>query len=450
MQTYAFEIEGLAPESAFSAVQDRPFSLFLDSADKAHPGARYSYVLFDPEKTFTFDADSTGDPLQLIQDALGKSMPARKDLPPFQGGLAGLFSYDLGRCFERLPSTAARDTHQPLMAVGLYNRLIAFDHARGKSWIIVRAHTEQEAQKHYHDMLKLIRSGTSAPPHQAATIEFTPQKTAGDYKADIARVIEYIKAGDIFQANLAQRFEADTPEHFASYTHYLKLRTQNPAPYAAYMNLGETVIASASPEQFLHLQDKHVTTRPIKGTSPRFDDVGKDAESRKRLLASAKDKAENIMIVDLLRNDLSKVCTPESVDVPTLCALESFAGVHHLVSTVAGTLKDECNAFDLLRACFPGGSITGAPKIRAMEIIDELEPSRRGAYCGSVGYIGYDGAMDTNILIRTLVYHNGKVYLQSGGGITASSDPNAEYQETLDKAARIFDSYKTPALKKAS
>lgn len=259
--------------------------------------------------------------------------------------------------------------------------------------------------------------------------------------AAVQKVIDYIHAGDIFQANLTQRFTADLPKDFSPYGFYQNLRAINPALFAAYLNFDGFSIASSSPERFLKLDHKKAETRPIKGTRPRHTDPQCDQKNATDLAQSAKDRAENTMIVDLLRNDLSKVCTPHSVHVPELCAVHSFASVHHLVSTVTGELEEGQTALDLLAGCFPGGSITGAPKVRAMEIISELEACPRGPYCGAIGYIGFDGNMDTNIVIRTVVFKDNLAAAQVGGGIVADSDPLAEYNETLDKARALFDAF---------
>jgi para-aminobenzoate synthetase component I len=262
--------------------------------------------------------------------------------------------------------------------------------------------------------------------------------TRPHYEAAVQRVIDYILAGDIFQANLAQRFSAELPEDLSPLDLYRRLRERNPVPFAAYLDFRDVVVASASPERFLKLQDGLVETRPIKGTRPRGLTPAEDGASARELLASEKDRAENVMIVDLLRNDLSRVCLDRTVLTPEICALESFATVHHLVSTVTGELKPDMGPVDLLRATFPGGSITGAPKIRAMEIIAELEPTRRGPYCGAIGYIGFDRTMDLNIAIRTYAIKGRTVTFQAGGGIVADSDPAAEYEETIAKARALI------------
>ncbi len=423
---------------AFQALAYEPYVLFLDSADTHHPDGRYAFVMCDPVEIISSNFDRLQERLALYPKY--ETIP---DLPPFQGGAAGLFSYDLGRSLENLPNIA-KPTTIPDMFVGIYDQVLAFDLRAGKGWLI--SHADEDKQQALLDKLgchpeaqpKDLRHGSFASLKMTT---FEPDVPPDQYKANIGRVINYIKDGDIFQANLAQRFSAPIPANFDPAAHYLKLRAHNPAPFAAYMNLGNVQISSASPERFLHISGSHVTTCPIKGTRPVCVDADENTRQMNELISSEKDRAENIMIVDLLRNDLSKTCTAKSIKVPELCKLESFASVHHLVSTITGELAPDKTPLDVLKHCFPGGSITGAPKIRAMEIIEELEPTRRGAYCGSIGYIGFDGAMDSNILIRTLSFEQGTVSFGAGGGITASSNIEAEYNESLDKAKAIFESF---------
>ena len=385
------EIPFHPPEQVFAAFAERAGALFLDSSDPRHPLSRYSFIAYDPAEFITPED---------IPQKLGTLASPTADLP-FTGGIAGVFGYD--------PASSC---------LGVYTKVIAFDLISRRAWLCGNA--------------TLPDLEVKAP--RPATLTFTPLKSRAEYEADIARVIRYIVDGDIFQANLAQYFTASLPEGFDPYAHYLHLRQLNPAPFSAYMNCGDRIIASTSPERFLQIKDGKIETRPIKGTlSVQFPPS--------MLERSEKDRAENIMIVDLLRNDLSKVCTDASVSVDKLCTIETFAGLHHMVSTVSGTLRPHHTAFDAITACFPGGSITGAPKLRAMDIIAELEPISRGAYCGSIGYINATGGMDMNIAIRTLQYQNGKALYGAGGGITASSDPGAEYEETLLKARKVFESF---------
>jgi len=266
-----------------------------------------------------------------------------------------------------------------------------------------------------------------------------PDLAPAEFKDAVRRTIDYIEAGDIYQANITQRFRARLPSGFDRLSLYQALRTRNPATFGAYLDFGATAILSSSPERFLKVAEGRVETRPIKGTRPRGRGPAEDKALAAELLASAKDRAENLMIVDLLRNDISRVCKIGSVKAPTLFGLESYATVHHLVSVVTGELAEGRSAVDLLRACFPGGSVTGAPKIRAMEIIAELEPTSRGPYCGSIGYLSADGGMDSNIVIRTYCLQGQDLTFQVGGGIVADSDPQAEYEESLDKAKALIE-----------
>jgi para-aminobenzoate synthetase component 1 len=388
------------------------------------------------------------DPFTILQQRIDIHDINIKDdlaLPPFQGGAAGYFGYDLARGIERLPVRAAGSGSMPDMAVGLYDKFCAFDHDKGKAWFMALAADDLTAQGYFSNFKELMAVPAYPPDINDFSPAWQPRETPDGYRAKVQRVIDYIHAGDIFQANLSQQFVAEVAADFDPFAHYCTLRAVNPAPFATYMNFGAVKIASASPERFLCVRGQQVETRPIKGTRPRRTDPVADAGMSAELANSIKDRAENAMIVDLLRNDLSKVCDDHSIEVPQLCTVESFASVHHLVSIVTGQLRADRDAVDLLRACFPGGSITGAPKVRAMEIIEELEPVRRGPYCGAMGYIGFNGTMDTNIVIRTLVYDGTQMSFNVGGGIVADSEPAAEYQETLDKGRALFSSFEMHA-----
>lgn len=467
MKPFVDDISEIDIKDAFLAIKHLPYSLLLDSADQNHQSSRYSFAMCMPietievkngkidvtnwEQRLTF----SGDPLALLQARM-KSWVERTEtlpnLPPFQGGAAGLFGYDLGRYIEKLPTHAKDSSTTPDMAIGIYDQVIARDHLLKKTYIFTHAKSQEEADKKRHHLLGLISQNYEKPEYQPVNLDWHANFSQEDYEDQVQRVRDYITAGDIFQANISQQFSSKLPNGFDPYIHYLHLREENPAPFAAYMNLGNIKISSASPERFLTVKNGNVETCPIKGTRPRAEKPADDRANKNDLINSEKDNAENTMIVDLLRNDLSKVCTPESVDVTDLCKIESFKSVHHLVSTIKGKLKTDKTALDLLRSCFPGGSITGAPKIRAMEIIEEIEPTRRGAYCGAIGYLGFDGNMDTNILIRTLTFEGNHVTLNAGGGIIADSNPTAEYQETLDKARALllsFETKKNPEFKKA-
>ena len=457
MKPFVKEISDLDPLQAFASIRTLPYSLLLDSADANHPGSRYSFVMGYPIETIETKNGNTivtnwdqrltlpGDPFAILRERMESWIQKVKtiaNLPPFQGGAAGYFGYDLGRLIEELPEQAKDNPAIPDMAVGIYDQVYAFDHKQNKGWIITHAKGEKDAQRKREFFLAQLTKEQPDPAYTPSALNWTSNIHQDDYLKKVGKVIDYIYAGDIFQANTSQRFKATLPENFDAFGHYIVLREVNPAPFAAYMNVGDIKISSASPERFLNLNERReVVTMPIKGTRPHVADPLQDRAYREDLLNSEKDRAENIMIVDLLRNDLSKVCQPDSISAHNLCQLETFASVHHLVSTVRGALKKDKDALDLLHACFPGGSITGAPKIRAMEIIEETEPTRRGPYCGSMAYIGFDGQMDSSILIRTLVYEGNTVTFQTGGGIVADSDPAAEYQETLDKARALFRSF---------
>ncbi len=449
---FVYDWQGPDAPTCFTPLAAHPYSIFLDSSMDGHSLSRYSYVLWHPFETiesrggrvtitnrdhqFSYNSDI----FKVVRERMGlwgEGRTAQKNLPPFQGGACGFFGYDLARQLERLPSHA-ETTSQPDACIGLYDKVLAFDHAANKAVLMIAADSEAESLVHKAFLEDCIRVHTDKT-HTPFDISWTPAKDDAAYEDDITRIVDYIHAGDIFQANLSRRFSADLPEGFDAYAHYRHLRRINPAPYAAFMNFGGIKLASCSPERFLEVSGRVIETRPIKGTMP-------SSLPASALAGSEKDRAENVMIVDLLRNDLSKVCEDHSVEVTQLCSIETFKGLHHMVSTVRGTLRGDQGAMEALRACFPGGSITGAPKIRAMEIIEELEPNRRGAYCGAMAWMGFDGAMDSAITIRTLVYEAGQIHLQTGGGITAMSNPAAEREETLTKAAKVFESF-SPSLR---
>ncbi len=424
-----------------------PYPILLDSAADHGRTGRFSYAAADPFRVFR--ARVPDDPLPAAR-AARRELAAEPDpaLPPFQGGLAGFIGYDYGRVLERVPAPRSDDLDVPDVLLGFYDWVIAWDHQAGRAWLVStglplpNADGADRAARRADQVRELLASPAGAgTSHEAVPGGAAPLRsnfTRSGYLAAVARVREYILAGDLFQANISQRFDA--PLAGTPFALYRRLRQRSPAPYAAWLDAGRFQLLSASPERFLRLDGRLVETRPIKGTRPRSANPARDAELAAELLASRKDRAENVMIVDLLRNDLSRVCRPGSVHATELLALERHPTVHHLVSTVAGELEAGRDAFDLLRAAFPGGSITGAPKLRAMEIIAELEPTRRAAYCGSIGYLSVTGDMDTSIVIRTILTTGGRAYFQAGGGIVADSDPAAEYGETLDKARALIES----------
>ncbi len=459
----------LDPVSAFARFAAEPFALLFDSALKTPQYGRYAFIAADPFlKLVAKDGEIRlgdrcfqGDPFLTLKRELARyRQESRRNVPPFQGGAAGFFGYDLCHHLEKLPAPPPEndDVAFPDMALGFYDVVVAFDLWERRAWIVSTGHPERDPGKRAvraaerTDAFRAKLENVPSPKPPAVIgfpVSWESNFTRESYQACVARVVDYIRAGDIFQANLSQRFRARVPDYFDPFALYRRLRAVNPAPFAAYLNFGDVVLASSSPERFLRLRGDMVETRPIKGTRPRGTTPAEDAALAEALRESAKDRSENVMIVDLLRNDLSRVCRDHSVHVSELCVLESFATVHHLVSTVTGNLREGMDAVDLLRAAFPGGSITGAPKVRAMEIIAELEPTRRGPYCGCIGYIGFDGAMDTNIAIRTLAFTNKTAVFQAGGGIVADSDPALEYGETLDKAKALFACFEAPVSDKA-
>ncbi|WP_438863136.1 aminodeoxychorismate synthase component I [Neptunicella sp.] len=433
----------------FHHFSKQPWAMLLDSGGSQHQHARYDIIVADPLATLLTSGQQTtiwrcdtakpttsfDDPVRLIeqqQQSWFSPLSTTSELP-FCGGALGYWGYDLGKRFETLPNNAQQDCQSPDMAIGVY------------SWAIIKDHHKHQYFLVYHPQypapsLQQIEQWTTQPSVTSVPFSLDSQWHANmseqQYQQKFAQVQAYLTAGDCYQVNLAQRFSADYSGD--EWQAYLKLRASNQAPFSAFIRLPNCCILSISPERFLEVKQQKVQTRPIKGTRPRHSDRIQDQLMADVLQTSEKDRAENLMIVDLLRNDLSKACLPGTVNVPELFIVESFPAVHHLVSTVEGELDDQHSALDLLRGAFPGGSITGAPKIRAMQIIDELEPHRRNIYCGSIGYININGDMDTSICIRTLLCENQRIYCWAGGGLVIDSDVAMEYQETLDKLAKIL------------
>lgn len=437
---------------------------------QTQPLGRYSFLMADPVETVV-EPIGSGKIFTRLKALLEKyKTQTIDDLPPMQGGLAGLFSYELSRSIERVGPPICNEFQLPAIALGAYDVVIAWDHQLDKSWIISQGlpAEEPEARRLQADSRAnffqcLLEIGAlpaqADPPETIAQSELDPifdvdgpeglksNFSSEDYIASVQKSIDYINAGDVFQINLAQRllFPADCE----SLELYRRLTQCNPAPFGGYFDLSGLVdrsgygncqaqIISASPERLFSVRNGLVETRPIKGTRRRTGQPLVDIQAKEELLASEKDRAENTMIVDLMRNDLSKVCQHDSVAVTEHCELEEYESVFHLVSAVQGQLKPEHDLIDLLKSVFPGGSITGAPKIRAMEIIAELEPSARGAYCGGLGYLGFDGNADINILIRTITAAGGWWQIPVGGGIVTQSKPVSEYEETWTKAAGML------------
>ena len=440
----------------YSHFADKPWAMFLDSADSQRQDGRFDIMVADPIATITTkgsvskvwqqdtnqNQESLLNPLSLVQSLLEQYMPSDNVTfthninLPFMAGALGLFGYDLGKRFERLPNKNADEYSTPDMAVGIYGWSVIKDNHNQQFYL---CYLDQYPHPSIKDIQQLVQSDSTSLPF-SLTGHWQANMSQDQYTQKLSRILSYLKAGDCYQINLAQRFSANYIGD--EWQAYQDLRVANHAPFSAFIRLADSVVMSISPERFLAVNERMVQTKPIKGTRPRSNDTKLDQQQIASLLSAEKDRAENLMIVDLLRNDLSKHCQPGSVNVPELFKLESFAAVHHLVSTVTGKLKTSSSPMDLLQGAFPGGSITGAPKIRAMQIIDELEPNNRNIYCGSIGYLGVFGDMDTNICIRTLLCEQSNnqqsIHCWAGGGIVLDSNAKDEYQESLDKVSKIL------------
>ncbi len=443
----------------FSQFADQDWSIFLDSAYPSAHAGRYDILVTEPIATVvteknitTVTTDSSQrqytnlSPFDILRITLNKYAPKKSHLKqqalPFQGGALGYFSYDLARTLEKIPNFAEDSEHLPEMAIGIYTWAIIVDHQQKKTYLTGEV-IKKNPQWSWQKLIKTCHFlATSSPDFKDNQDDFiVTSKVESNFSYDQYRnafhqIKQYIIAGDCYQINLTQRFSASAKGN--PWRAYQQLRTLNPAPFAAYINTPFGQILSSSPERFLKTEQNNVETKPIKGTRPRLNDPEADQKQIAVLRSSLKDRAENLMIVDLLRNDIGRVCTTGSISVPTLFGIESYATVHHLVSTIKGKLAKNKDNLDLLSACFPGGSITGAPKIRAMEIIETLEPHRRGIYCGTIGYLGFNGNMDSNIAIRTLVYNQNTIRYWVGGGIVHDSNIDEEYQEALDKGKALL------------
>ena len=453
-----------SPLTLFELFKNEQFCFFLDSAMDKQKLGRYSFMGSQPFLVFS----SLGNNITIAQngqtttkqgnlfDVLGKylgmyKMELKEAPVPFCGGAVGYFSYDLCHFIEQLPKTAIDDLQLPESHFGFYDLILAYDNMRNKAYLLSTGFPElnetkriKRAGERIDEFKKKLttvpgkivnrRMVTAAP----AKVKLKSNFTHKNYLRAVEKVRRYIIEGDIFEVNISQRFKTEIS--ITPYELYSRLRSINPAPFGAYLDFGEVAIASASPERFLRVQGDMVETRPIKGTRRRGNTQAEDRAQARELLSSAKDHAENMMIVDLERNDLGRVCRYGTVKVTELAILEKYPTVFHLTSTIVGKLRQGKDRIDLLKAAFPGGSITGAPKIRAMEIIDELEPTKRSVYTGSIGYLGFDGNMDINVVIRTFLIKGNHAYFQVGGAVVYDSDAEGEYQETLDKAKALIDS----------
>lgn len=422
------------PLAAFAPFAGGEGALLFDSAAPAGGRGRWSFLCVEPAQLVLDPADPFAA-LEALRTALPPQMPTAEH--PFPCGIAGWLSYEAGRHAERMPTPQADDLGVPEAAFGLYDVVATFDTLTRQAWVLALPGAEAKARS----LISRLTRTAALSPVGAAVVAVRPELTPTQAARAVQAAIDYIRAGDIFQANITQRFIADhLPPGLDAFALYRRLRGLSPAPFAAMASFGGAHLLSASPERFLHLSPTgQIETRPIKGTRPRGATPDEDAALAADLMSSVKDRAENLMIVDLLRNDLSRVAALGSVRVPTLCGLETFASVHHLVSVVEAQVRSGLSAVDLLRAAFPGGSITGAPKVRAMEVIAELETARRGLYCGSLFRLGTDGGFDSSILIRSLVVgRSGRVCAQAGGGIVSDSDPAGEVAEAYDKARPLI------------
>ncbi|CCQ12349.1 Para-aminobenzoate synthase, aminase component [Pseudoalteromonas luteoviolacea B = ATCC 29581] len=427
----------LSTEACFDAFASTQYAMLLDSANSEHENGRYDIIVAWPKRhlearngEYLFDGKAVSCAQTVMNEQLAALSTKNPFDVPFCGGWVGYFSYDLGRYLETMPSKAVKDIDLPELFAGLYVDALIFDKQQQK-WFYV-------CQPNFN-RLDLFLAQIAKTQHYATFAlqsQWRSNLSETDYSDRFLRIHEYLKSGDCYQINLAQRFSADFEG--SPWLAYKKLRIANRAPFSAYINHPDGAILSVSPERFIKVTNKQVETKPIKGTLPRGKNEAEDTRLAQKLKNSSKDQAENVMIVDLLRNDLGKVAKPGSVQVPKLFDIESFPAVHHLVSTVTSLLADDKTPLDQLFAAFPGGSITGAPKIRAMEIIEELEPHRRSIYCGSIGYVSACGKMDTSITIRTLVAQKNTLYCWAGGGIVMDSNCQMEYQETLHKVNKIL------------
>ena len=461
------EIPFKDPAEVYKVLRN-PNSFLYESVRGPENIARYSFIGIEPYmivkvKNGSVEIDCQGrktlssrNPLQRLRELVNAyQQEPQAGLPPFQGGAAGMLSYDFVHYLERLPQKAKDDLHVPDAHFFMIDRLIAFDHAAKKTWIIVCPGAREtalgfsevirpadilagEARDVLEDIQKRIGLKDSAAHESSANgVKISHEMKKQEYMEMVRKTKEYIAAGDIFQANLSLRVSADIGDT-DPWKIYTVLKHINPAPFAAYVDFGDYHIVSSSPERLVRVMGRVVDTRPIAGTRPRGRDTHEDEMMSAELLLNEKERAEHIMLIDLERNDLGKVADYGTVNVDELMITEKYSHVIHIVSNVKGILAEGKDCFSVIRATFPGGTITGVPKVRCMEIIDEIEPTQRGPYTGSIGYIGFNGNMDLNIIIRTFLIKNGRAYVQAGAGIVADSDPEGEYYESLNKAEALI------------
>lgn len=449
MWTIKKVVQTIEPAAFFEQIKDRDYAFFLDSSKTHEAFGKYSFVGFDPlltykvkgDKVFISEEGKTLCTTENAFDALNR-LYLKYAIPyeapyPFVGGFVGYLGYDLCHHVEVLPKTAQDKVDIPDAFLGLYDGIVIFDHEK-KETLIAALGLKKDAQTRIMEIEALIREAKEMMPWCENTpCVAIPSVSKGQYIKSVQAVRDFIQNGDVYQVNYTQHFKV--PLSVPAWDIYKKLRRVNPAPFSTYLNFGEGILASSSPERFIKIEKGRIETRPIKGTMPRYpDDLEKDLATQKTLLNSEKDQSELLMIVDLERNDIGKVAKVGTVKVPELFCLETYETVHHLVATVVGELETSKSVVDCLKATFPGGSITGAPKIKAMEVIDRLEPVCRNVYTGSIGYLGLNGDVDLNIVIRTLVIKDSQAYFGVGGGVVWDSDPLSEYEESLTKAKALL------------
>jgi anthranilate synthase component I len=436
------------PVSAFLKLRENAPAFLLESADQGRVG-RYSFIGVRPHRVARWSLGDAGDPYALAAAELARFDPAPlPGLPPFAGGAVGMFAYDLVRTVESLGDPNPDPVGLPDLALMLTDALVVFDHLKHTVTVLANAYADEDLETSYAAALQTIGDikwrlagpvprATHPPAADRAAPAFMPNMSRADFEANVTRIIEYIRAGDAYQVVPSQRWSAPVP--IEAFSIYRGLRAINPSPYMYFLDFGDFEIAGASPEPLITVAGRSVSTRPIAGTRPRGRTLEEDRLMADELLADPKERAEHVMLVDLGRNDLGRVCEYGTVAVDELMAVENYSHVMHIVSSVSGTLRPGLGALDALRSVLPAGTLSGAPKVRAMEIIDELEPVKRGGYGGAIGWVSYTGDLDTCIHIRTVVVKDGVAHIQAGGGTVADAKPDYEFRESEAKARAVLD-----------
>jgi anthranilate synthase component I len=442
------------PVSAFLKLRDQGPAFLLESAEQGRVG-RYSFIGFSPRKVLRWSLGDAGDPYALVADELARFNPAPlAGLPPFAGGAVGMFAYDLVRTVEALPAPNPDPVGLPDLALMLTDTLVVFDHLKHTVTVLANVYTDEDLEASYRRAVKTIAevrwrlAGPVPRPNRPPQTDrhvapFESNMPREQFEAMVSRIIEYIYAGDAYQVVPSQRWSAPVPVE--AFSIYRGLRAVNPSPYMYFLDFGDFEVAGASPEPLITVNGGHVSTRPIAGTRPRGANAEEDRRMAEDLLADPKERAEHVMLVDLGRNDLGRVCDYGTVKVEDFMAVEDYSHVMHIVSSVSGTLRPGVSALDALRSVLPAGTLSGAPKVRAMQIIDELEPVKRGGYGGAIGYITYAGDLDTCIFIRTVVVKDGVAHVQAGGGTVADAQPDYEFRESEAKSKAVLQAIELAA-----